>query len=250
MIYKFKGHEIEIYDTIQKLPILRFQKLNKYQIKASEVGNTFLDYDKRMEKALSFLRKNMVEDAIKELDNQRLTVYNAFNEISPTAYSFAVLVKRIDKVEYIEFAPDDLDAILKHLEGIGFEYFTCVELLREVKKKLDTELSVYYEVFFPKYGESIEVNLRVQRASLMCDEIINNSNEEKHIYDVEREILERDKPNTWNVWKNGNMERSMEVDFTKFAVNVSELSKQSIEDMTVFKFYATLEYLKEKHAQN
>ena len=44
-----------------------------------------------------------------------------------------------------------------------------------------------------------------------------------------------------------NMERVLEVDFNKFAIQVTELSNQRLEDMTTFRFYATVEYLKEKN---
>jgi len=49
MIFEFGKHEIEIYDNIQDLPILTFQKFNKYQMMASEIGNDFEDYDRRTE---------------------------------------------------------------------------------------------------------------------------------------------------------------------------------------------------------
>ena len=87
MVYKFKNHEIEIYDSIQNLPVLRFQKFNKYQMIASEIGNDFADYDKRTEKALAFLHKNMVQEAIQELNNRRQTVFNAYNEFTPIGKS-------------------------------------------------------------------------------------------------------------------------------------------------------------------
>lgn len=135
MTYKFNNHEIEMFDSIQNLPILRFQKFNKYQMIASEIGNTFADYDQRTTKALQFLQKGMTNEAIQELENRRQTVFNAFNEFTPVGKSFAVLVKRIDKVKYKNFAPDDLDNCLNHLERIGFDFETSIEKLKEVKKK-------------------------------------------------------------------------------------------------------------------
>ena len=69
------------------------------------------------------------------------------------------------------------------------------------------------------------------------------------IYEIEKEILEIDKPNIWNVWQDNNMERILEVDFQKFGIAVTELSGQSLTDITTFTFYATVEHLKEKHQQ-
>lgn len=134
MVFNVKGHTIELYDSTQSLPILRFQKFNKYMMMASEVGNTFEDYDARMAKALSFLQKEMTTEAIKELNNQRLCVFNAYNEFTPKGNAFAVLVKSIDEKCYGDNI-DKLDDVLKHLDNIGLSYYDSIEKLEEVKKK-------------------------------------------------------------------------------------------------------------------
>lgn len=245
MIYKHGKHEIEIFDSIHNLPILRFQRFNKYQMIASEVGNTFADYDQRTLKALQFLQKGMKDEAIQELENRRQTVFNAFNEFTPVGKSFAILVKRIDNVVYDTFSPDDLDRCLLHLEKIGLGTKEAIETLQEVKKKIETELVVYYPEFFPKNGNKEQTALRVRRVNLMLDSIINQEVKEDQIFNVEKEILETDKPNIWNVWKKGNMERVLEVEFQKFAISVVEKSKQPLDTLTTFTFYATVEHLKE-----
>lgn len=81
----------------------------------------------------------------------------------------------------------------------------------------------------------------------MLDTIIDpEMRENDGLYITEKELLEHDKPNVWNVWKDENMERVLEVDFQKFAISVTEVSNQRIEDITTFTFYATVEHLKEK----
>lgn len=135
MIFKFENHEIELYGSIQTLPIQRFQKFNKYQMIASEIGDTFEDYVARTQEVSAFLAKNMIEEAKQALNNRAQTVYNAFNEQSPRGKAFAVLVRRIDSVKYDKFAPDDIEQIEKHLNDIGFDTVTSVDRLREVKKK-------------------------------------------------------------------------------------------------------------------
>lgn len=152
MVYKHGKHEIELFDSIHNLPILRFQRFNKYQMIASEIGNTFADYDQRTVKALQFIRKGMTEEAIQELENRRQTVFNAFNEFTPVGKSFAVLVKRIDKIEYDDFSPDNLDRCLEHLERIGLGTINAIEKLREVKKKSKRNWWFTIQTFFRKMG--------------------------------------------------------------------------------------------------
>lgn len=73
---------------------------------------------------------------------------------------------------------------------------------------------------------------------------------DKQLYETEKELLEMDKPNVWNVWQGKNMERALEVDFQKFGIAVTELSAQSLAEISTFTFYATVEHLKEKHKPN
>lgn len=134
MIIRHKKHEIEVYENTQSLPILRFQKFNKYMMIAGEVGNTFEDYDARTSKALAFLQKGMVAEAMQELNNRRQMVYNAFNEFTPRGKAFAVLIKRIDGKHYSGNSPGELDEVLAHLEQIGLGYVNSMETLNEVKK--------------------------------------------------------------------------------------------------------------------
>jgi hypothetical protein len=154
MIYKFKGHEIEIYDSIQNLPILRFQKFNKYQMIACDIGCDFNDYELRTQKALAFLQKNMVPEAMQELKNRRQAVFNAFNESNPNSRSFAVLVKRIDKQKFVEYAPNDLDLVMQKLNDIGFDYETMFDQLREVKKKSNWNWMSITKTFFQRMQTS------------------------------------------------------------------------------------------------
>jgi len=135
MVYKYGKHEIELFDSIHNLPVLRFQRFNKYQMQASEIGNTFQDYDQRTVKISQFIQKKMFEEALQELENRRQTVFNAYNDFTPLGKSFAILVKRIDKVEYQDFSPDNLDRCLEHLDRIGLGFANSIEKLKEVKKK-------------------------------------------------------------------------------------------------------------------
>lgn len=250
MIYKHGKHEIELLDSIHNLPILRFQRFNKYQMIASEVGNTFADYDQRTQKALQYLQKGMVKEAIQELENRRQTVFNAYNDFTPYGKSFAVLVKRIDGEIYNDFSPDNIDRCLEHLERIGLGNKDAISKLVEVKKKLETELVVYFSEFFPKNGNKEQTALRVRRANLMVDAVINQKEDKKGIFDIEKEILENDPPHVWNVWKSGNMERVLEVEFHKFAIAVTERSRQDLNNISTFTFYSTVEHLKEQNPKN
>ncbi|QCW20485.1 tail assembly chaperone protein [Flavobacterium phage FPSV-S3] len=133
------------------------------------------------------------------------------------------------------------------MNNIGFDIETSITKLREVKKKIETELVVYYPQFFPKNGNQNQTALRVQRINALFDSVIEDRDYSEQIFNIEKEILEDDKPNIWNVWQDNNMERVLEVDFQKFAISVTKMSGQNINDITTFTFYATVEQLKEEN---
>lgn len=157
MIVKVKGHTIELFDNIQNLPILRFQKFNKYMMKASEIGNNFEDYDQRTSKALAFLHKDMVKEAIQELSNRRLTVYNAYNEYSPRDHAFAIMIKKIDDVKYNVLSDDEIDKVLKHLNRIGLSHINSIEKLNEVKKKSNYNLISIFQKILKTITKKIKI---------------------------------------------------------------------------------------------
>ena len=246
MVYKHGKHEIELFDSIHNLPILRFQRFNKYQMQSVEIGSTFADYDDRTSKILQFLQKKMVKEAIEEMENRRQTVFNAFNDFSPSGKTLAILVKRIDKKEYNTFAPDDLDRCLKHLERIGLGTTDAMDHMKEVKKKMETELVVYFPNFFPKNGNLDQTSMRYKRMNLLLDGIIEKRDVADQLFKIEKDILMNDTPNVWNIWKEENVERSLEVDFQKFGIAVTGHTGQQLADISTFTFYATVEHLKEK----
>jgi hypothetical protein len=82
------------------------------------------------------------------------------------------------------------------------------------------------------------------------DAIIEDQLEEVEageVYKIEKDILHYERPNTWNVHEEGNMERSLEVDFHKFGVAVTEQTGMDLNKISTFTFYASVEHLKEKN---
>lgn len=71
--------------------------------------------------------------------------------------------------------------------------------------------------------------------------------EDEDIDKKERELLMLDLPNVWNINNDKNMEVEMETEFEMFMLAVGEHTKEKIDEITVFRFYALLGYIKEKN---
>lgn len=78
-------------------------------------------------------------------------------------------------------------------------------------------------------------------------ERIEDKDVDTEIYDIETQMLEMRRPNVWNIHEPGNMELSMEVDFEQLLLAVSEFTNENIDEISVFRFYALVGYLEEKH---
>lgn len=126
---------IEFYASPEDLPIRRFQKFNKNLMIDTEVGVNFEDYEQRTHKTVAFLRKGMLDEAIKELENRRQAVFNAFEEYSPKHLALALMVKSIDGVKCEDMTDEGLSVILDKLEKIGYTEKELNNDLGEVKKK-------------------------------------------------------------------------------------------------------------------
>lgn len=128
-------NRVEFYNSPEELPIKRFQKFNKNVMIDVEVGNSFQDYEERTFKTVAFLRKGMLEDAIKELENRRQAVFNAFEEYSPKHYALALMVKSIDGEPCEDMSEEGLNLILEKLDKINYSEKELNEDLAKVKKK-------------------------------------------------------------------------------------------------------------------
>lgn len=58
-------------------------------------------------------------------------------------------------------------------------------------------------------------------------------------------MLSQEPNNVWNVNKKGNMEVEMESEFEKYFLSVSEMTSLDIDEISVFRFNAFVEKIKE-----
>lgn len=125
------GHRVEIFESIEDLPVLRFHKYNKMQLIDSGVGSDTGDVMHRIEKAIRFCRVDP-EKAADELFNLRQAIHLINNEISPKMLSFAALVKSIDGEECSDISDEGLG---RTLEKLKFEKVGVINEALEASKK-------------------------------------------------------------------------------------------------------------------
>ncbi|MCL5459663.1 hypothetical protein M3M33_13595, partial [Loigolactobacillus coryniformis] len=71
---KVANHTVELFDSIDELPVMRFHKYNKMLLIDSGIGSDLADVDNHIERAIRFCRTKP-DLAAAELDNLRQSIY-------------------------------------------------------------------------------------------------------------------------------------------------------------------------------
>lgn len=63
-------------------------------------------------------------------------------------------------------------------------------------------------------------------------------------------MLRLSKPNLWNVFLPNNAELENETEFEAWMLEIGEHTKENLDEITVFRFYCLLDYIKNKNSSN
>lgn len=143
---KIGKHTVEMYDTIEELPIVRFHKYQKLLLIDAGIGADINAFDQRIEKTRRFLMDGKTDKAQQELENLRQSVFLIQSGINPKHRAFAALVAKLDGVECGDVSDDGLAKLTETLNDAPESELTAQ--LDAVKKKIDGELRLYFPGIF------------------------------------------------------------------------------------------------------
>lgn len=143
---KIGKHTVEMYDTIEELPIVRFHKYQKLLLVDAGIGSDIAAFDQRIEKTRRFLMAGKPEQAQQELENMRQCVFLIQSGVNPKHRAFAALITKIDGQDCTDIGDDALAAITEKLNDVPESELTAQ--LEAVKKKIDGELTLYFPALF------------------------------------------------------------------------------------------------------
>lgn len=145
---KHNSHTVELYDSIEDLPITRNHKFNKYLMMDAGLGSDMDSVDKHIGELMVMNQKGDKAFVHNKLVNLRQNIYFIMQNVSPKMLAFAVLVKTIDGKEYNDISENGLQKVVDILGNKGFIFKSVVLWLDECKKKL-TKRSRYTSVTSP-----------------------------------------------------------------------------------------------------
>lgn len=242
---KIGKHTVEIYDTIDELPIVRFHKYQKYLLIDAGIGADIAAFDQRTEKARRFLMAGKPDLAQKELENLRQTVYFIQNGISPENRAFAVLVSKIDGRECNDLSDDALSAVLDELKDVPVKEMTA--RFGAVKKKIDADLLLYFPAIFNDSTVKEYFDILKKRTLSVLQNIVAGETAPDGTQEIEKlttALLTYTKPQTFSGPESAEIRHDRE--FENLCLALSEQLHMKPKECSVLEFYNAFDFLRER----
>lgn len=199
--YKFNGHALEVYDSIQDIPVTRFQQFNLNVMIESGIGSDLSSYDQHTNSIIRMIQSGKSEDAIKELRNRQQNLHFIMNNVSPKMTAFAAVLHRLNGriIQESELNEEGIKKIIEELGSVKVSVSFVDKILSAVKKKIEFET----EQFFPNLiddSSSKEFYTKLKlRTMYVLDGVVNGIEKfEEKIKDLESTIFSMIKPKVYH----------------------------------------------------
>lgn len=230
-------HEVELYDSIEALPVARFHRYNKMLLLDAGIGSGIDDFDRHIAKAMAYMAKNDTGKAMAELANLRQCVHMIQQGTSPGHLAFAALVKSVDGVPRDDISDAGLEETAKLLSDARQDETAAA--LWAAKKKIDTELTAYFPAMFDDAATKEYHDILRRRAIARLREIGGGGAEDRERLDAE--LLLFSAPREFQ--GRNNTEVAYDKQFEDMCLLLSREMHVESKEMTVIAYYCALERL-------
>lgn len=231
---------IRVYDSIDEMPIINFQKYNKYLLIDSGIGSDVDDIDAHIVKIAKFIKANNSKKALQELQNMRQNMYMVNSEISPKYLAFAALIYSVDGKEVNDLSDDGLKKLLYDLKSV--KHSKIIDFLLWLKKKVIGELEIYFPGDFVNPKEKEAYDKIKNRTLLVLDSIINDSDNAKQIELIDTTLLNMHNPKTF--MGSESVEVKYDKQFESTCLLIAQKMNADAKKMTVLQFYNAIDNIK------
>ena len=231
---------VRVYDSIDEMTIINFQKYNKYLLIDSGIGSDADDIDAHIIKIAKFIKANNSKKALQELQNMRQNMYMVNSEISPKYLAFAALIHSIDGKEVNDLSDDGLKKLLQDLKDI--KHSKVINFLLWLKKKVTNELETYFPGDFVNPKEKEAYDRLKNRTLLVLDSIINNTDNTKQIESIDTMMLNMHAPKVFI--GSESVEVKYDKQFESTCLLIAQKTNMDARKMTVLQFYNAIDNIK------
>ena len=233
---------VRVYDSIDEMPIINFQKYNKYLLIDSGIGSDVDDIDAHIARIAKFIKSNNAKKALQELQNMRQNMYMVNNEISPKYLAFAALIHSIDGEEVNDLSDDGLKNVLAKLKEI--KHSKIIDFLVWLKKKVTTELEMYFPGDFVNPKEKDAYDKLKQRTLFVLDSMINGTDNSEQIETIDIAMLNMHSPKSYI--GSESVEIKYDKQFESTCLLIAQKTNMDAKKMTVLQFYNAVDNIKQQ----
>lgn len=245
---KIGKHMVEMYDTIDELPIVRFHKYQKLLLIDAGVGADITAFDQRIEKTRRFLMDGKTDKAQQELENLRQSVFLIQSGINPKHRAFAALVTKIDGRDCDDITDDGLAKLTETLNDAPESELTAQ--LEAVKKKIDAELRLYFPGLFADSEIKEYYDLLKKRTMAVLANIVagvGNPDATPEIEKLTTALITYSNPKSFA--GSDGVEIQFDRQFENLCLVLSEQLHVKPKDYSVLEFYNAFDFVKERAKQ-
>lgn len=239
-------YKVELYDSIDELPIKRFHKFNKYLLVDAGVGSDLNDINEKIAKIMIYVDRSDKVNARIELENLRQAMYLVTQETNLKHLAFMVLVKSIDGKEITDLSDEGVRATQKIFENQALNFLD--RLLQSVKKKIDTELNLYFPGQFDDAAIKEYHDKLRSRILFQLDTIIRNADHKQEIDQIDDFLLTLAKPQIFSGKESTEIKYDRQ--FEDMCLFLSQELSIDIDKLSVLQFYNSFEYIKKQRKKN
>ena len=233
-------HKIEIFDSVEDLPILRFQGFNLNAMIDSGIGSDAQAFWAKIEGIRSRMRTDL-KGADQELVNLYQCLQLVISKMSPDFRAFCFLVDSVNgrKVTDADLTDTGIEKLMAELNSMRIPVGLIRRILESVKKKLDAE----FEIFFPGMSANVMTSdfyRKVRKIAMLEAGIILGQNTIDEIHHVERELYAAHKAKDFSGANGLEAKTKRAFEDMCAAITKAQIATDP-RRMSVFSFYRALE---------
>ena len=234
-----------MFDSIEELPIVRFQKYNKMLMLDAGLGSDLTALDAHLARVGEFIKAGETDNAAREIDNLRQTLFNVQNGLTPHFMSLIPLMAEVDGEPLTDLSDENIQRVYDTLKDVTMKAYEGAA--SEVKKKIEEELKAYFNQGGESAASKEYYELMRRRALLMLDEIGDGRDRSEEIRAIESRMVRSDKPRVFQGERNAEV--LYDKNFVGCCIAIAQNLNMDAKQMTVLEYYRAIEVLEEQQKE-
>ena len=239
------SHKVVMYDSIEELPIVRFQKYNKMLMLDAGLGSDVTALDGHLARVSEYIKAGDLTNAAGEIDNLRQTLFNVQNGLTPHFMSLIPLMAEVDGEPLTDLSDENIQAVYDRLKDVTMKAYEGAA--SEVKKKIEEELKAYFNQGGESASSKEYYELVRRRALLQLEFVEKGIDHDEEIREIDGQLVRFGKPMVFSGDK--NREILYDKNFIGCCIAIAQNLNMDAKQMTVMEYYRALEVLEEQQKE-